>query len=415
MARCLPALSIAIVVAMTTAVGCAHRGDRPLRNTSGGRSASRSMLALPPIERGKISVEPGVATSQGELLPPPTHPYVALSAAECQCLAARNSMLGNLLDEEKNAVCCDDVKHCSQASHHALQRIKDAAAREARNKSAGDALKLYFGLAEVEAGLDALDDTAAVIDDVLAKAAEIKRNELQVPFDRTEFERQRLAIDSQRAELEAKRATMNAQLYSLLGVTTQPDAYFWPTEALRPTTAPPNVENEIAYAMSARPELVALNQLAADGTTPADVIAELLGNTHGLLGIKAKLATLKLHKSLSGGSDCEPCTRQNQLAQLYTARREQIAGDVRAAVVTLESRRRQAALAEKQVASWDVRLSQLEELRTTGEASFVDLALARIKRIEAQQSLVSAVAAWKRAEVELHQHEGALEAECRGF
>jgi hypothetical protein len=413
MARRLPALSIAFVVVMTMAVGCAHRGDRP--SGGGGIGVSRTVLALPPIERGKIAVEPGVATAHGELLPPPSHDYVALTAAECQCLAVRNSMLGNLLDEEKNTVCCDDVKHCKRASHHALQRIKVAAAREARNKSAGDALKLYFGLAEVEAGLDALDETTAVIDDVLAKAAEIRRNELQVPFDRTEFERQRLTIDSQRADLEAKRATMNAQLHSLLGRTTTPEAFFWPTESLRPTTAPPNVENEIAYAMSARPELVGLNQLVADGTTPADVIAELLAGTHGLLGLKAKLATLKLHKALSGGSDCEPCTRQDQLAQLYAARQEQIAGDVRAAVVTLESRRRQAALAEKQVASWDVRLSQLEELRTTGEATFVDLALARIKRIEAQQTLVSAVASWKRAEVELHQHEGALEAECRGY
>lgn len=415
MARRLQALPIALVVITTMVVGCAHRGDRKSGGGGGGGAVGQSILSLPPIERGKITVESGVATADGEPVPPPSHEYVALTAAECQCLAVRHSMLGNLLDGEKNAVCCDDVKHCERNSHHALQRIKDAAAREARNKSAGDALKLYFGLAEVEAGLDALDESAAVVDDILAKAAEIKRNELQVPFDRTEFERQRLKLDSERADLEAKRATMNAQLHSLLGRTTNPNAYFWPTEKLRPNTAPPEVENEIAYAMASRAELVGLRQLATDGTTPTDVIAELLGSTHGLLGLKAKLATLKLHKALGGGSDCEPCARQNQLAQLLAAREEQIAGDVRGAVTTLEARRRQAALAEKQVASWDVRLAQLQELRTTGEASFVDLDMARLKRIESQQAHVSAVAAWKRAEVELHQHEGALEAECRGY
>lgn len=405
------ALPLVALVALTTIGGCAQRGNRA---TGGGMARGGNLLSFPPIARGKITVEPGIATAAGESIPKPANEYVALTAAEAQCLAARHSMLGNLLDGEANAVCCDDVKHCERNAHHALQRIKTAAAREARNKSAGDAVKLYWGLAEVEAGIDALEESAGVIDDILAKAAEIKRNELQVPFDRTEFERQRLKLDSERVDLEAKRMTMNSQLRALIGPTTSPTSFFWPIDALRPNTAPPDAENEVAYAMATRPELVALNGLVSDGTTPADVIAELLGGTHGLLGLKTKLAALKISKQLAGGSDCEPCARQEQLQQLYRSRQEQIAGDVRAAVFAMEARRRQAALAEKSVASWDVRLAQLRELRTTGEASFVDVDTARLKRIAAQQEFVSAVAAWKRAEAELHQHEGALEAECRG-
>ncbi|MCE9605315.1 MAG: hypothetical protein K8U03_10485 [Planctomycetia bacterium] len=404
------AISLALLVVTTTALGCAHDKVR-----SGATSRSDYTYELSPVARGKIAIEPGVAASEVESISPPSNEYVTLSAAECQCLAARHSMLGNLLDGEKNAVCCDDVKHCQKASHHALQRIKTAAAREARNKSSADALKLYFGLAEVEAGLDSIEATAVVIDDILAKAGEIKRNELQVPFDRTEFERQRMTLDSERTDLEAKRVTMNAQLHALLGPTSSPNAFFWPSDPLRPTTSPPDVETEVGYALATRPELIALRSLAADGTTPTDAIAELLGSTHGLLGLKAKFATLKISKALGGGSDCEPCARQNQLADLLRSREEQIAGDVRAAAFTVNARRRQASLAERQVASWDVRIAQLEELHTTGQASFLEIDAARIKRIEAQQAVVSAVTAWKRAEVELHQHEGALEAECRGL
>lgn len=410
------ALPLVALVAMTTIGGCAQRGNRATGGGAAGGGASRGgyMLSLPPIARGKITAEPGIATAAGESIAVPANDYVALTASEAQCLAARHSMLGNLLDGEANAVCCDDVKHCERNSHHALQRIKTAAAREARNKSAGDALKLYWGLAEVEAGLDALEESTAVIDDILAKAAEIKRNELQVPFDRTEFERQRMKLDSERADLEAKRMTMNTQLRTLIGPTTSPTSFFWPTDALRPNTAPPDADTEVAYAMATRPELVTLRSLVADGTTPTDVITELLGGTHGLLGLKTKIAALKISKQLAGGSDCEPCARQSQLQDLLRGREEQISGEVRAAVFALEARRRQAALAEKQVASWDVRLAQLRELRTTGDASFVDVDAARLKRIEAQQAYVGEMSAWKRAEAELHQHEGALEAECRG-
>lgn len=406
------ALPLVALVALTTIGGCAQRGNR----AAGGGGASRGgmLISLPPVERGKITAESGIATAAGESIPTPANEYVALTAAEAQCLAARHSLLGNLLDGEANAICCDDVKHCERNSHHALQRIKIGAAREARNKSAGDALKLYWGLAEVEAGLDALEESAGVIDDILAKAAEIKRNELQVPFDRTEFERQRLKLDSERADLEAKRVTMNSQLRALIGPTTSPTSLFWPSDALRPNTAPPDADTEVAYALATRPELVTLGSLVADGTTPTDVITELLGGTHGLLGLKTKLAALKISKQLAGGSDCEPCARQGQLQDLYRGRQEQVAGEVRAAVFAMEARRRQAALAEKQVESWDARLEQLRQLRTTGEASFVEIDGARLKRIEAQQEYVSALAAWKRAEVELHQAEGALEAECRG-
>jgi len=397
------ALPLIALVAMTTIGGCAQHGNRA---TGGGVVRGDNLLSLPPIARGKITAESGIATVAGESIAAPANEYVALTAAEAQCLAARHSMLGNLLDGEANAVCCDDVKHCERKSHHALQRIKVAAAREARNKSAGDALKLYWGLAEVEAGLDALEESTAVIDDILEKAAEIKRNELQVPFDRTEFERQRMKLDSERIDLEAKRMTMNSQLRTLIGPTTSPTAFFWPSDALIPNTAPTDADTEVAYAMATRPELVALRSLAADGTTPTDVITELLGGTHGLLGLKTKLAALKISKQLAGGSDCEPCARQNQLSDLLRGREEQITGEVRAAVFALEAQRRQAALAEKQVASWDLRLAQLRELRTTVEASFVDIDGARLKRIEAQQAYIGAVAAWKRAEAELHQHEG---------
>jgi len=411
--RSLALLAVA-VASFATLGGCAHskrHAAAPAVQTAG--------YELPPIERGRVTaVPPDVAqATDGEEVPTaPTagHSYVALSAAEAQCLAIEYSTLGNLLDRERRAVGMNDLKKCAQPARCAVLIVLHAAAREARNKNSADALKLYYGLAEVEAGLDAVAASEPILADLLAKADELKAADLERPFDRTEFERQQLALASRRADLEIKQAKMNAQLRALLGLPSTPnDAYFWPTEPLSVSTTPLDAEEEVGYGLATRPQLVALRQLPNCGAVDGlDAVRELLGGAHSGLGLKTKLAALKLHRLCDGTSSCEPCARQGQLAELRESRENTIAGEIRAAVVGVVARRRQAALAQEQLESRRVRLSQLEELRETGGANFIDIATAKLHVVEAEQAVVSAVAELKRAEVELHELEGALVAEC---
>lgn len=400
----LPAFAVAILAMVQ---GCARH-----ECCSKASMASLNYVALPPIERGKITAE--VAGDTPPEAPPPAHTYVALSAAECQCLAVEHSMLGNLLDKERGAVCCQDLKHGDQAARCVVNKVLTAAAREARNKDGASALKLYYGLAEVEAAFDAVDESAPLIDDVLTKADEIKAGELSVPFDRTEFERQRSVLIAKRADLEARRAKMNAQLRGLLGMPSTPaDDYFWPTEPLALTTTALDAETEVGYGMITRPQLVLLRELPNCGaTTGLDAVRELLSASGAGLGMKTKLAALKLKALCDGHSKCEPCARQGQLAELALSRENSISSEIRAAVAGIQARRRQAVEAQQQVDSWTLRLSQLEELRTTGGSTFIDLNAGRLHLIEAKQAVVSAVAELKRAEAELHELEGAIVAEC---
>ncbi|MBL9084111.1 MAG: TolC family protein, partial [Planctomycetales bacterium] len=76
------------------------------------------------------------------------------------------------------------------------------------------------------------------------------------------------------------------------------------------------------------------------------------------------------------------------------------------------ARRRQVAEAQEQLDSWRHRFAQLQELRETGASNFIDLNTAKLRIVEAEQAVVSAAAELKRAEVELHELEGAIVFEC---
>ncbi|MBN8627029.1 MAG: TolC family protein [Planctomycetes bacterium] len=400
----LPALALA---ALAILGGCARH-----ECCSQSSITTRAGVELPPIERGHI-----VAEVPADAMPPfpeDQHPYVALAAAECQCMAVEHSLLGNLLEREKNAVALGDLNSCAQKSRCAVVKVLDAAAREARNKNGADALRLYYGLAEVEAGLDAIDASRPLIDDVLAKADQIKAGELSVPFDRTEFERRRAELISKRADLIARRAKMNAQLRGLLGMSSaENDAYYWPTEPLALETNELDAESEVGYGLATRAQLQLLRELPGCGaTTGLDAVRELLGASGAGLGLKTKLAALRLHSLCQGCSKCEPCARQGQLAEMSENRENQIAAEIRAAVIGILARRRQVAEAQEQLDSWRHRFAQLQELRETGASNFIDLNTAKLRIVEAEQAVVSAAAELKRAEVELHELEGAIVFEC---
>jgi outer membrane protein TolC len=91
-----------------------------------------------------------------------------------------------------------------------------------------------------------------------------------------------------------------------------------------------------------------------------------------------------------------------------------LSADVRAAVETIDARRRQAVAAQRQVESRRKRIDELTQRHETGQASFVELSEARLQLIDERQAVTSAVIAWKRAVVELRELQGALVAECRG-
>jgi outer membrane protein TolC len=324
--------------------------------------------------------------------------------------------LGKLLDREQATCCLDDLGRSERRARCVQLAVLHFAAAEARNKSAADALKVYYGLAEVESGLDAVEAALVEIDDVQAKIDELKSQDLTVPFDASQFARQRLTLIAKRADLEANRATLNAKLRTLLGFDAPPEApLLWPDEGLRLTDLALDTESEVAYGLSAKPELAALHRLATVNEQDTAAAAKaLLGDVHGLMGVAARSMVREMLNSMLGVNGPEACVRRSQIRALYEGRAKQLSADVRAAVETIDARRRQAVAAQRQVESRRKRIDELTQRHETGQASFVELSEARLQLIDERQAVTSAVIAWKRAVVELRELQGALVAECRG-
>lgn len=400
----------ALAAALTLCVGCAQRCCQN-HHTTQPLSAE---YGLPTVERSRIVGEVALVSYSEPASP---SEYRGLTAAEAQCLAVENSAIGKLLDRERWSSCVHRMHGKDRRAKCLQLSVLRAASQEARNKSGADVMKLYYGIAEVEAGLDAVADALVKIDEATAKIAQVKKQGVAVPLDATEFERKRLTLESKRADLLATRIKLNTQLRTLLGFENHPGApLLFPMDPLTATEEPIDVEVAVAYGLATRGELQVLRILAcADPEAATEIIRGLLGNVNGLAGLALKAAACKKLLREIFGHDCESATRRNQVAELHRSRSDQLAGEIRAAVEKIIARRRQAVLAQEQVASWGRRIHELSQRRETGGATFVELIQAELFEAEARAAVTTAVIELKRAEVELRELQGALAAECCGI
>ena len=124
--------------------------------------------------------------------------YRGLEAIQCQCLAASQSAIAQLLEDEQQAVngLFREASHqgnpasCSEQSLR--QQILLHAAEHARNQSASAAMQLYFGLMKAEAKRQL---TADGLKEIAASLEKVERLRMAgVAADANPLEQQRLEL-----------------------------------------------------------------------------------------------------------------------------------------------------------------------------------------------------------------------------
>jgi hypothetical protein len=400
------------LVAMLLASGCAHRSCCPCVR---GSCPGSIETWLTPVARGSLA--PDISGLKD--LPPLDNRwnYYALSPQDCQCLAAMHSTLGNLLDDERRALAAAAGKHRKCVDQIKMNVLAQAAA-EARNQSASDALQLYYGLVEGEARVDLIMGGEKQLDGDMERVAKLRAQGLEVPFDDSEFHRQLDDLKSKRIEVELKIGQANHSLRRMLNLAADdPRSRIWPATDLKAVAQQLDPEAEVQLGLSMRPEIQALRILAYSGSEDSlEATRQLLGSVNGLLGLKAEVSLCAKLFVLCAAKRraAEAQARRGQMAG-YEARREQeLAEDIRQAVLTIESRLRQIVLAEAIAQNWQKRIGNLESESTTGKASFPQIGEARLKAFDAQGELIHSIVAWKLAGVKLKELQGMLIAECGG-
>lgn len=406
--------------------GCARCASQ--RRTSGYAGASAAVLeeSLPEIEPAGFQFDVSDVGSPEEVdavlgrpFPAPAD-YHSLSAEDCQCMAAAASTQGNSMAAERRSIQAAASRHHGLSEEDRLRiRALRASELEARNKSAGGALEIYYGIAEAEANLSILEASLVEIDDALAKVKRLRGQGMQLPFDDGEFARQRLDLVYKQTDLQQKVGQLNAQLARLLGLqSTDPNARLWPATDWKVVVEPIDMEGAVQEGLSLRAEMQFLVSLPRYvNTKTLSVVRQIVSGGGGLLGSQSKFAGLiqLLGSRLCGKRESEERelpVRRRQLADYTQQRRLDITAEIQQAVRSVESRLREIAIAKRATAAWEERISELTRKQRIDEASFAEISTARLKAFQAQSDETNRVVGWKIAQAKLKEAQGKLLLEC---
>jgi len=412
-------VAVAAISTVGAIAGCASR--ERCRCAGGGMGTATAESAAQVTARGTISPDVTAVASYesveralgGTTLP---SQYRAIDARQCQCLAAANAVVANLLDEE-SALAARAPRRGRRGSAGAGAVQSDLLAFRAveeRNHAAGKALERFYQAAEAEGSRDLLRQMLEEIDRAIRNFEQLEARGLRAEAEKGALRRQKIEMLGRRAELELSIQQLNGELRHLLGLDGQDFTPIWPVADLKVAVAPVDKERAVTEGLASRADLGMLEMLSETldrNTLPA--ARGGLGRIEMLLGAGAAGAQSPLGRLLDKSGQTEELeTRQRQVSDLLAKSRAGAVEEIRQAAYAVETRLRQVALAKEARESWQKRLEQLRGRRDSDDVTAFDVSAAQIEVVRAETQLLHEVVAWRIAEVKLLEAQGLLALEC---
>jgi outer membrane protein TolC len=340
--------------------------------------------------------------------------YRGLTEADCPCVAARASTLGNLLDQKAQA--SSEKKFNFKPKAHEASELSRAvlehAADEARNRSAGDAMETFYRLLEAEGRLPLLLLGLTEMDKSLKQAEELQAKGLRPPVEIAVIRKQLTDLRSDEVNLRIAILQLNARLKVLLGLSSG-DYSLWPVADLKVVPEQLDIDEAVNYGLHHRPDLALLEALA-DGLDAQSLTlaSQALGGLNPLLG---EPSSCKFFASLLACLDSSKTESAKQQVQTLLAdRKRQATEEIRQAVGLVAYRVQLVILAQQEVENEERRIKELEEKKSKGLDAEGELSTARLNLYKAQGERLRAVVDWKIARAQLRKAQGRLLEECPG-
>jgi hypothetical protein len=368
------------------------------------------------LKRGKISPDLTdlTETESDPVTPPDDKDYRALTADQCKCMAADHAEVASLIDREREiAQCCrNDRKQCKQqaaALHVELLAYRAAAER---NQAAGEALELYFLLAEAEAGRDAIAKSKTGIERIRGFVARLRSAGLDAGIADTAVDNRVAEVLDQEAQLLLDRQKLNSELRRRLGLDVDDPTPIWPDTDLKVKVEEIDVNAAIAEGMAMRPELAATQRLLE--CLDRDNLSQARGTLQAFEAVLGSAsAPSRLLKLASRSAECcEWDARSGQLEQLLVHLQRSAAEEIRQAVHTVETRFRQILIAKQGLESREKAVEDLKRQWGGENVSPFEIVDAQLKVVEAETDLLHHVVAWEIARAKLKQSQGLFAMEC---
>jgi hypothetical protein len=362
----------------------------------------------------------GVPSGSNDALSP-----FPLTPRQCQCQAAANSTIANLLDRERaepdrrQGLCSRLKNHGSVQATTLKREILADTACEVRNQTASAALEAYFRLAETEARSELAAKAAVVLVDAVARGRKLKAQGIKTPPELDTLERKEIDLKSDTAKLRLAQARLQHDLKALLSPPANaPEYLIRPVLDMDAYVAPVDSEAEVAKGLATRPELrmwralvegldaasLPVAQAALQAVNPLAGGALDKGARSGCAGLKAVLELCKRQ------TDAE--TLREKMLAYESEREQQIASDIRRDVQLLAIQTEILILARHRAADSHRHLEELADRQSKGLGSFADTAEARLEFLRDRGTVVEAAASLIIYKVKLRQDQGLLAAEC---
>jgi hypothetical protein len=400
-----------IVLCSGMLVGCRCASQNCVPSTAKAPCPGLTTLAMP--------IVPDVTgvTADVYRLPTPTQDYRLLDEFECQCTAAANGYLANMLRLEQHlAQVFAECETNTVSRNLYLQRnILSLYTADKRGISASNAMVAFYYLTELETAIPFLDGVIEETTAASRRAHQLAEQDLAPDIDPTDLDRQILELQSRRAELDLRRIELNGQLQRLLGCTLSEYEFFWPHVENGIMVEPIDVEAAVAVGLTTRQDLRMIRLVMCnldDETLP--VVQRFLGAVDGALGTATVQDGLIHQLRCIACSDHEVPVRCRQLRILLDDAERAATVQIRLAAYEAQSHYQQIAIAREKAESWRQRLAVLKAKRGIDDTTVFDESTAQNELYQAEIDLIHRVTQLRLARLALRHAQGLLPGEC-GF
>ena len=338
--------------------------------------------------------------------------YHHITPTECQVLAAENASVANLMIAESDIATAASHDEKSRKVARLTKRLYMLRAAYQRNGSVADAMAAYFRLAEAEFGHDQIRRADSELKDMIGLAEKLRDSGLDVDTQVSEFRRKQFELESQLADITKSIGDLNGTMRLLFATPPESHALFWPDVQLtgRSTEIDENVAIEVA--MINRPDIAALDLIAANlDVDSLSVARRILGQSGSFVGSLEASGRAFLALACQN-EDWEYCIRKKQLSQAMYDQRRLAAEDVRSAIRIIQSAAEQSYFARAELTSWQSRIDELLRLKDIGQATEFAVSEARLSEIRTRAKLVKHLASIEVGYVRLLEAQGLLADAC---
>ena len=361
-------------------------------------------LAVPDIS-GIPDDLPALAPAAGD--------YLHLAAEQCRALACEHApgaraIVDAARDDDRGYIFDGGVKAETARLRRVLAR---RLAQEARNRSAGAALDLYYRLLEAELLADLLTSGVTELDELVRVAEGFRDRGFADGAELSRLRKQQADARTDLLRVRQGGRKLNGELKSLIGLGVTPGNIL-PTDRVTVVRDRLDPDAAVKLALTRRADLIGLRELDA-GLGPKTVEAV----RHAVIALVPVIqpVTAVSYTAAAGLAHFLPHLLEKDVAAYRELLREALARrqldadkEVRAAVDEWAVQQDLVAVAKRRAAAERQRLAELTGRKAGGAAVEAEYHATRLEALRADAELVREAVKWKRADVAARQAMGLL-------